>query len=144
MAQKEYSFDDLPIDKSGPFYNAWGRFGEKDQLGTLNFLTPEKVQEAAKEIKTGTRVSLDWDLDRPHFPNFGRQRFFHHVHHKAPRTVNDDMIVFNTQCSSQWDGFRHFGHYTCPCSSLIIFTDGLQATLRQRSTTAGIPKTTST
>lgn len=25
------------------------------------------------------------------------------------RTVNDDALDFNTQCSTQWDGFRHYG-----------------------------------
>jgi len=30
--------------------------------------------------------------------------------HKAPRFVNDDIWTFNTQSSSQWDGFRHFGY----------------------------------
>ena len=109
MAQKALSFEELPLDKSGPMGNAWGRWKDKDQLGMLNLLTAEKVQAASREIRTGTRVSLDWELDRPHFPFFGRQKFFHHIHHKAPRVVNDDMIVFNTQCSSQWDGFRHFG-----------------------------------
>ena len=31
------------------------RYGENDQLGTLNRLTEEVVVEAAKEIKTGER-----------------------------------------------------------------------------------------
>ncbi len=42
-------------------------------------------------------------------PCFGRQAFHQHVFHKVPRTVNDDILTFNTQGSSQWDGFRHFG-----------------------------------
>lgn len=25
-------------------------------------------------------------------------------------SINDDHLNFNTQCSSQWDGFRHFGY----------------------------------
>lgn len=35
-----------------------------DELGTLNHLTPERTQEAAKEIKTGTRVGLNWPLEQ--------------------------------------------------------------------------------
>ncbi len=109
MAPAAVTFDELPIDKSGPFGNAWGRFGDKDQLGMLNLLTPEKVRAASKEIKEGVRVSLDWEMDKPAYPFFGRQKFFHHIHNKSPRSVNDDLILFNTQCSTQWDGFRHFG-----------------------------------
>jgi hypothetical protein len=111
MAVPTPAFQDLPLDKSGPFGNAWGRFGDRDELGMLNLLTPESVQEAAKEIKTGVRVSLDWHMSKPAHPFFGRQIFYHHMHNKAPRTVNDDILLFNTQCSTQWDGFRHFGNY---------------------------------
>lgn len=82
---------------------------EKDQLGTLNLLTPEVVANAAKEIKTGHRISLDWKMTMPSVPMFGRQAFVHEIRHKAPRTVNDDVLHFNTQCSTQWDGLRHYG-----------------------------------
>ncbi|KIW08442.1 uncharacterized protein PV09_01345 [Verruconis gallopava] len=106
----EISFDQLPLKKEGPFGNAWGRFGATDQLGTLNLLTPDVVADAAKEIKTGDRVSLDWRLNMPSAPMFGRQAFVHEIRNKAPRTVNDDVLHFNTQCSTQWDGLRHYGY----------------------------------
>ena len=31
----------------------WGRWGDEDQLGTLNFITPTKVREAAGLVRTG-------------------------------------------------------------------------------------------
>lgn len=53
------SFDALPLDKSGPHGNAWGKWGLEDQLGTLNYLTQDVVAKAAQDcIKTGQRVSL--------------------------------------------------------------------------------------
>ncbi|KAJ5609953.1 putative cyclase [Penicillium lagena] len=104
-------FDALPLDKNGPPGNAWGLFGAADQLGRLNLLTNETVRLAASEqIKIGQRVSLDWPLSKPVHPFFNRQIFYHHIQHKAPRTVNDDVILFNTQCGTQWDGLRHFGY----------------------------------
>jgi hypothetical protein len=54
-------FDDLPPVEGMPKGCGWGVFdkgGEKDKLGTLNFLTPEVVQAAAKEVKDGISVSL--------------------------------------------------------------------------------------
>jgi kynurenine formamidase len=36
----------------------WGRWGADDQLGTLNFITPEKVCEAAALVRSGRRVSM--------------------------------------------------------------------------------------
>jgi len=110
MAPVALTFESLPLDKSGPEGNAWGRFGERDELGMLNLLTPETVKAASKEIKEGVRISLDWHLSKPAHPFFGRQVFYHHIHHKAPRIVNDDILLFNTQCSTQWDGFRHYGY----------------------------------
>jgi hypothetical protein len=36
----------------------WGRWGEEDRLGTLNYLTPERVVEAARDVRTGRLVNL--------------------------------------------------------------------------------------
>ncbi len=35
----------------------WGRWGDDDQLGALNFLTPEKVRQAASLVRDGHQVS---------------------------------------------------------------------------------------
>jgi len=102
-------FSSLPLKKDGPFGNAWGLWGSLDELGTLNRLTPETTLAATKEIVHGIRVATDWSLDQPSTPCFGREKFIQKIHHKAPRTVNDDILTLNTQSSSQWDGFRHFG-----------------------------------
>lgn len=103
------SFDDLPLDKSGPPGNAWGLWGPYDEIGRLNLITPATVTAAASEIREGLRISLDWPLDKPTFPTFGRQRFDHKILNKAPMTMNDDALSLNTQSSTQWDGFRHYG-----------------------------------
>ena len=104
------SFDSLPLQRSGPHGNAWGLFGEKDELGMLNLLTPETIREAAKEIIDGVRVSTDWPLNSMSPPCFGRPMLCHSIRNKAPRSVNDDTLSFNTQIASQWDGFRHYGY----------------------------------
>jgi kynurenine formamidase len=36
----------------------WGRWGAEDQLGTLNYITPRKVREAAGLVRSGRRVSM--------------------------------------------------------------------------------------
>ena len=35
----------------------WGRWGEEDQLGTLNFLGPEKTKRAVGLVQEGTTLS---------------------------------------------------------------------------------------
>jgi hypothetical protein len=103
------TFDNLTLDPKGPKGNIWGLFGPDDQLGMLNLLTPDTTREAAKEIQDGVRIPLDWELNRLSHPNFGRQPCDHQILNKAPRIVNDDVLTFNTQSSTQWDGFRHYG-----------------------------------
>lgn len=51
-----------------------------------------------------------WPLDKPAVPFLNRKQYEHTIIHKAPRTVNDDILHFNTQSSSQWDSFRHFAY----------------------------------
>ncbi|KAL6711720.1 hypothetical protein ACN47E_004654 [Coniothyrium glycines] len=108
-------FTDLPLDKNGPAANAWGLYGPDDELGALNLITPATVKAAAAEIRTGQRVSLDWYLNLPSHPSFGRPSFKWKMENRShpdgtKRIVNDDHLDMNTQGSSQWDGFRHYGY----------------------------------
>lgn len=103
------AFDQLPLDKEGPPGNAWGLFGRDDELGMLNLITPESVLQASKDIRHGIRVSTDLPLDRFQPPINNRGPFHHEIRSKTPRPSNDDVLTFNTQSASQWDGFRHYG-----------------------------------
>jgi kynurenine formamidase len=40
----------------------WGRWGDADEIGTLNFITPDKVVRAARLITSGRRLSIAQDL----------------------------------------------------------------------------------
>ncbi|KAF9881015.1 hypothetical protein CkaCkLH20_01165 [Colletotrichum karsti] len=104
-------FESLPLGKDDPRYSAWGLYGDKDELGSLNRLTDERVAAAARsEIKTGARVSLNWSLTAQPEPFFARQAFRHDIIPKPPFFANDDIWTFNSQSSSQWDGLRHCGY----------------------------------
>ncbi|BCS28593.1 uncharacterized protein APUU_70163A [Aspergillus puulaauensis] len=75
-------FDNLPRVPGQPQGCLWGIFDKpdkKDELGTLNYLTPSVVLEATKEVKFGQHVQLDWALDNLQFPASGRVPFHHHV-----------------------------------------------------------------
>lgn len=62
-------YDDLPTVEGMPKGCAWGVFdkdGKKDLVGTLNFLTPDRVRAAAAEVKDGVSISLRYiSLLRP-------------------------------------------------------------------------------
>jgi len=55
----------------------WGRWGDEDEAGTLNHITPSVVAAAAALVEDGHVVSCGWDIDdlpRPDRPFGGVQR----------------------------------------------------------------------
>ncbi len=49
-------------------------------MGEPSLLTPELVAKtAAKEIKTGRRVTMAWDLTELEYAGLGRSRSQHHI-----------------------------------------------------------------
>ena len=103
------------IEKTGARH-AWGVFGPEDQLGTLNFITPEVVAAATREVAAGEVVNLSLPLDQPDPPlALGRKPMAHRM--RVERWGRDDWLEgFYLQASSQWDGLRHiryreFGYY---------------------------------
>ena len=66
------AFDELPIKPDLPPHSAWGVFGDDDQIGTLNLLTPERVAAAAQLVKTGRVFAMNWELEQPNPPLFNR------------------------------------------------------------------------
>jgi len=108
--QQRPNFDALPLRKGDPPYSAWGLYGMDDEKGTLNLLTPEVVAEAAKEVKTGVRIGLDLPVNYIAEPSHGRRKLTHKVIRFPNLAIHDDEVVLNTQISTQWDGFRHYGY----------------------------------
>jgi kynurenine formamidase len=103
------SYDQLPVRKDAPPGSAWGVFGDDDQLGCLNLMTPERVAAAAGLVRKGAVFPLNLRIDRPDPPLFGRGAPRHHL--KAGPTSRDDYIDnFWPQASSQWDSLRHMRH----------------------------------
>ena len=43
--------------------STWGRWGELDERGALNYITVDRVAEAARLVSRGITVSLSWPLD---------------------------------------------------------------------------------
>jgi kynurenine formamidase len=113
------------IAKAARAYSNWGRWGENDVLGTVNFLTQEKRRAAAALVRKGTSFSLAqrFDMDGP---QKGWRRRTNPVHTMLdtgsdaargrqgfPHGIGgaDDVIFMPLQCSTQWDGLGHiFDH----------------------------------
>jgi kynurenine formamidase len=102
------TFDKLPARNDAPPESSWGIF-EDEALGCLNFLTPGGVVEAARLVRSGKVFRLDAKIGTMKPPLFGRAAMRHEVIALGPM-LHDDIIRFNTQEGSQWDGLAHLGH----------------------------------
>jgi len=110
------AFDDLPVIDGLGLRHAWGVFGDADDLGTINLLTPDCVVKASRLVETGEVVNLSLPLTEPEPPLFGREPLRHEIHNIDRNTLDDSVSSLFTQASSQWDGLRHirareFGYY---------------------------------
>jgi kynurenine formamidase len=103
----------------------WGRWGEDDVLGTVNFLDDAKRVAAASLVVRGAAFSLSQSFDM-NGPQSGWRRRTNPVHTMLDTGVDaqagnqgfphgiggaDDVIAMPLQCSTQWDGLGHiFDH----------------------------------
>ena len=105
-------YDELPVRAGAPKGAAWGVFGDADQLGTINLMTPQCVIKAAAEIRTGRVFPLNLPINLPDPPLYGRGAV---RHHKFPLPLadyftDDYLDNFYPQASSQWDAVGHIKH----------------------------------
>ncbi|MDO9395475.1 MAG: cyclase family protein [Herbiconiux sp.] len=99
----------------------WGRWGEDDVLGTLNFIDADIRRAAAALVRTGESISLAQRFDTDG-PQKGWRRRTNPVHTMTDTGVDaergnqgfphgiggaDDVISMPLQCSTQWDGLGH-------------------------------------
>ncbi len=90
----------------------WGRWGDDDESGTTNLLTPDMVRLAARLVQTGTVYSLAAPLS-PDGPNLPTRRPTWHVVTHRPRASGeansaDDVIMMHTHGTTHIDGLAHF------------------------------------
>jgi len=106
MALPPYS--QLPAFEKTGERHAWGAFGDGDQLGTINLLTPERVLAASKLVRKGSVINLSLPLDFPKTLYHGETRSGYTHRMTTNRGGRDDVLDnFAMQGSSQWDGLRH-------------------------------------
>jgi len=105
------SYADLRRRQDAPPGSAWRLFGDADEVGTLNLLTPERVRRASRLIRTGEVINLDLPLDAFDPPLIAsRHSHQHHLFANNPFHRDDWIDSLYTQSASQLDGLRHIGH----------------------------------
>ena len=113
-----------------PEESTWGNWGENDQRGRMNLVTPMRRMQAAAEIQEGLCFCLSMPLDLPGGnsvnpkrlpPTFGTvfhpptsQHPYYNMDWNAFQAGNmdvssDECITLYSQYSTQWDSFAHVG-----------------------------------
>ncbi len=98
--------------------NNWGRWGDDDELGTLNLITPDVVRRAAACVRTGKTFSLGFPLsaDGPQTGAVpGRINPIHRMTQvntaffEDPESIrfSDDVVEMGLQCATHWDALSH-------------------------------------
>lgn len=91
----------------------WGRWGEDDELGTLNLITPEKRRAAAGLVKEGHTVSLALELNK-RVDAWNAHPFEHVVNfaEMAGHQVAGDVysIDLHGLAHTHLDSLPHFAH----------------------------------
>lgn len=100
--------------------NNWGRWGENDEMGTLNLITDEVVKNAAASVRSGRRVALALPLHQNGIQTGvipGRVNPLHtmvQINQElfGPGTVatSDDAVTMGLQAATHWDALPHVSH----------------------------------
>jgi len=114
--------------KQRPEGSNWGDFGDADQIGKMNLLTPERRLAAVREVREGRAFTLSLPLDYPggnvvaagrNPPRIsavklanGDPKYNFAVRCVCDRftdVICDDQVHLHTQYSTQWDSLAHVG-----------------------------------
>jgi kynurenine formamidase len=122
LERREYSLQEV-LDR-GRRYNNWGQWGDADELGSVNHITPGAVVRAAGLVRTGRVISLALPFDAQG-PQFGREGRINPMHtmlydgsaidsgeqdYMKELRFTDDCVYMPLQCSTQWDSLAHIFH----------------------------------
>jgi kynurenine formamidase len=109
----------FPFKQLGSHLSNWGRWGEADERGTLNFITPDTVRAAMGCVRSGSifELSIPVRSDGPQ-RGAGNRANPLHLMSIVPGdldtadgvSVADDYIIMPLQSGTQWDGLAHIGY----------------------------------
>ncbi|MEU8877479.1 cyclase family protein [Streptomyces javensis] len=103
----------------------WGRWGEDDEIGTLNFVGPEQVRAAAELVRRGEVIPVSLPYDRRGCQDGGfrqnpqllvKASGSDHLSGAQEQTpwgpargfgFSDDVVILPTQSGTQWDSLSH-------------------------------------
>jgi kynurenine formamidase len=125
QAKRREKLTKADIEAAAERLKNWGKWGADDEIGTLNYTTPDDIVRAAGLVRKGQVFSLALNYDdkgpqggKTKFPPVGR---FNPVHtmlrtgtdayagvlDKRGIRSADDLVLFPLQAGTHWDGLGH-------------------------------------
>lgn len=118
-----------PRWKHRPEGSNWGDFGPDDQIGRMNYLTPQTRLRAIREVEHGITFCLSLPLDYPGgnaLFKYRKEPVLHYIkrgergawnfnyelsqeHAPFTEVICDDSVTLFTHYSTQWDALAHLG-----------------------------------
>ncbi len=102
LAQPPESVSRAQFDQWMQDISNWGRWGDNDEKGTLNLITPQKRIEAAQLVQEGVSVSMSRFADKVQRPMNGNP-----FRHTLAVSRFGDHEVAGDEYSVQYHGFAH-------------------------------------
>jgi kynurenine formamidase len=119
----------------------WNRWGEKDELGTLNYVKPEDIVSAAALITTGKvfSMAIPLDVNGPQWGERGRINPIRTMTYTGTDAIAgrqdwvktryaDDVVTMPLQCATHWDALGHiFYEYYEEGQRQVVMWNGYSA-----------------
>ncbi len=116
--------DALSHHPGAPMNTNWGRWGEEDERGAMNLLTPSTVLAAMRTCRTGKVYTLGLPIQRSGIPNMvyrgtpQRLTFVNHSDEEMFKSVggqpgtgvNEDMLMMASHTATHMDALCHVYH----------------------------------
>ena len=105
-----------------PQVRNWGRWGDDDEIGTINLITPEVRRRAAASVRSGRAFSLAMPLDEVDGIQVGAIPGRNNPVHRmtmvngaldeadADAFTSDDAVDLSMQAATHWDGLGHVSY----------------------------------
>lgn len=96
-----------------PNISNWSRWGDDDQLGQLNLMTPSSILAAVKLVKKGKLYNLAVPLEKngPQSPTFHKTKqvtYFTADPNPSAANMVDDFVAMETHSGTHIDALGHF------------------------------------
>lgn len=119
--------DQSALDALASQVSNWGRWGEDDEVGTPNLITPDRIGHAARLVRRGEVFSLAIPFDT-HGPQEGVAGRFNPIRTMLACGTDwaagaqagpemppefgyaDDIVSMPLQCATHWDALSHVFH----------------------------------